>query len=184
MPSLRVAAAQLNPVVGDLDANTDLVIAAIEQATAQGCDLVAFPELVLTGYPPEDLLLKEGFVADAVAALERAAAATERCVAIIGAVVPAGYGDLRLGEAADARPLLGRRLAAAPLANAAVVCAKGRIVDVIAKRLLPNYAVFDEQRWFLPGVGPHPLFRIAGTIVGMAVCEDLWSPAGPAATMA
>jgi len=184
VPSIRLAAAQVNPVVGDLEGNVELVLASLRAAEAAGCDLVAFPELVLTGYPPEDLLLKEGFIADALAGLERVAAATSSCTAVVGAVVPAGFLGLALGGAADARPILGRRLAAQPLANAAVICSRGRIVDVVAKRLLPNYAVFDEQRWFLPGVGPHPLFRIAGACVGVAVCEDLWSPAGPAAAMA
>jgi NAD+ synthase (glutamine-hydrolysing) len=174
----------VNPVVGDLEGNVGLVLTSMAAAEEAGCDLVAFPELVLTGYPPEDLLLKEGFVADVLAGLERVAAASGECVSVVGAVVPAGYRGLVLGEAADARPLLGRRLAAPALANAAVICARGRIVDIVAKRLLPNYAVFDEQRWFLPGVGPHPLFRVADAVVGVAVCEDLWSPGGPAAAMA
>ena len=184
MSSLRVGAAQFNPTVGDLPGNLAGILALLEEGESRGCDLVAFGELALTGYPPEDLLLKEGFVADAVAALEELAAATGPCVAIVGAVVPAGYRGLVLGDPADARPGLAKIRAARPLANAAVVCHEGRIVDVVAKRLLPNYAVFDEQRWFLPGVGPHPLFRIAGCVVGAAVCEDLWSPWGPAAAMA
>ncbi len=184
MPSLRVAAAQLNPIVGDLDGNVDKVVAALGEAEELGCDLVAFPELVITGYPPEDLLLKEGFVADAFAALERIAAATGECVAIVGTVVPAGTLGLQVAEPTDARPMVGRRVSVPRLANVAAVLARGRIVALVAKRLLPNYAVFDEQRWFLPGTGPHPLFRIAGGIVGVAVCEDLWSANGPARSMA
>jgi NAD+ synthase (glutamine-hydrolysing) len=184
VPSIRLAAAQVNPVVGDFSGNVERVLRAIGSAEEAGCDLVALPEMVLTGYPPEDLLLKDAFVADALDALERVAAATGDVVVVLGTVAPAGYHGLALGEPADARPLLSRHLAAKPLANAAAVLAHGRVVDVVAKRLLPNYAVFDEQRWFLPGVGPHPLFRVAGATVGVAVCEDLWSAAGPAASMA
>ena len=179
VPLLRLAAAQINPVVGDLLGNAERVLSALGRAEAAGVDLVAFPELVLTGYPPEDLLLKDGFVDDAVAVLERVAAATGDCVAIIGAVVPEGYGGLRLAEPADARPHARR-----PLANAAVVCHRGRVVEVVPKRLLPNYAVFDERRWFLPGSGNSSLFRIAGGIVGVVVCEDLWSAAGPGRELA
>lgn len=174
VPQLRLAAAQINPVVGDLLGNAERVLSAMGRAEAAQADLVAFPELVLTGYPPEDLLLKDGFIDDAVAVLERMAAASGECVAIIGAVVPEDFGGLHLADPADARPHARR-----PLANAAVICHRGRIVDVVAKRLLPNYAVFDERRWFLPGAGAPALFRIAGGIVGVVVCEDLWSPAGP-----
>ena len=180
MPSLRVAAAQINPTVGDLEANVARVLVEMDAAEQSDCDLVCFPELVLTGYPPEDLLLKEGFVADALEALERVAAHSGECVSIVGAVVPAsmvGHGviapsDARLTEET------------APLCNVAAVLHRGRIAGVVAKRLLPNYAVFDERRWFLPGAGPHQLFRIAGAVVGVAVCEDLWSPEGPAADLA
>jgi NAD+ synthase (glutamine-hydrolysing) len=184
VPTIRLAAAQVNPVVGDLSGNAERVLAAIEKAAGLGCDLVALPELVLTGYPPEDLLLKDAFITDAVAALERVAAATGEMAVVVGAVAPAGYHGLELREPADARPLLTRRLAARPLANAAAVLAEGRVLGVVAKRLLPNYAVFDEQRWFLPGLGAPPIFTVAGVSVGVAVCEDLWSPMGPAAAMA
>ena len=179
VPSIRLAAAQLNPLVGDLLGNAEKVLSAMGRAEAAGCDLVAFPELILTGYPPEDLLLKDGFVDDAVAVLERIAAASKECVAIIGAVVPAGFAGLVLADPADARPHARR-----PLANAAVICHRGRIIDVVTKRLLPNYAVFDERRWFLPGTGVHPLFRIAGGVIGITVCEDLWSANGPAKNLA
>jgi NAD+ synthase (glutamine-hydrolysing) len=176
--SIRLAAAQLNPVVGDLVGNAEKVLSVLGRCEAAGVDLVAFPELVLTGYPPEDLVFKDGFVDDQLEVLERVAKATGECVAVVGAVVPEGTAGLRLAEPTDARPHARR-----PLANAAVVCHRGRIVDVVAKRLLPNYAVFDERRWFLPGTGPSPLLRVAGCIVGVAVCEDLWSAAGPAAQL-
>lgn len=178
MNSIRVAAAQINPTVGDLEANGTAAIAAIEAATARGADLVLLPELAITGYPPEDLLLKDGFVADAEATLAAVVAATSNgCAAVIGAVlrvedVPAE----RLEAPADAENR--------HLVNAAVVAAHGEVVGVVAKRLLPNYAVFDEQRWFRPGTGPHQLFRVAGCVLGVVVCEDLWRPAGPAAAIA
>ncbi len=156
-----MAACQLNPIVGDLDGNVDRVAAALEQAEAAGADVAVFPELVITGYPPEDLLLKPGFVADNKAALDRVAERTGRCAAIVGFV--------------DA----GR-----DLYNAAAVCAFGRVQGVYRKRLLPNYAVFDEQRYFAPGNGPVQLFLIAGVRVGVSICEDSWSPSGPIAEQA
>lgn len=180
MPSLRVAAAQMNPTVGDLEANLSRVVDAMAAAEAAGCDLICFPELVLTGYPPEDLLLKDGFVTDVVGALTTAAEVSGDCVAIVGAVVPATTFGLGVADASDARGFG----ATPPLCNVAAVLHRGEVVGVVAKRLLPNYAVFDEQRWFLPGVGPQLLFRVAGAVVGVAVCEDLWSASGPAAQLA
>jgi NAD+ synthase (glutamine-hydrolysing) len=161
MPRIRVAACQLNPVVGDLDGNVTRVVAALEQAEAAGADIAVFTELVITGYPPEDLLLKPGFIADNRAALERVAERTGRCVAVVGFV--------------DA----GR-----DLYNAAAVCAFGRVQGVYRKRLLPNYAVFDEQRYFAAGTGPVELFLVAGVRVGVSICEDAWSPSGPIAEQA
>ena len=179
MRSLRVAAAQINPTVGDLSGNVELVLAAIVEAERIGCDLIALPELAITGYPPEDLLLKEGFVADARRALDEVAAASGDCAVIVGAVVPAAELIGRVGPPSDSRS------ADAPLlANVAAVCAHGQLVALIPKRLLPNYAVFDEQRRFVPGAGAPQLLRIADAVVGVAVCEDLWTPGGPAATMA
>ena len=178
MSSIRVAAAQINPTVGDLAANARAAITAIEEASGRGVDLVLLPELAITGYPPEDLLLKEGFVADAQVALAEVVAATAGgCAAVIGAVLPAdAVSPGSLEEPADA----GSR----QLVNAAVVATGGRVAGTVAKRLLPNYAVFDEQRWFRSGTGPHQLFRVAGCVVGIAVCEDLWRSNGPAAAMA
>ncbi len=180
MPSLRVAAAQINPTVGDLEANVARILAEMDAAEKRDCDLVCFPELALTGYPPEDLLLKDGFIADAVEALTRVAAHSGECVSIVGAVVPASMVGDAVAAPSDARLLE----ETAPLCNVAAVLHRGRIAAVVAKRLLPNYAVFDERRWFLPGAGPQALFRIAGAVVGIAVCEDLWSPEGPAAQLA
>jgi len=160
---LRIALAQINPKVGDLDGNVASICAAYEQAEAAGCDIVAFPELAITGYPPEDLVMKPGFVADNMAALATVAARTRRCVAVVGYV------------AADR-----------DLYNAAAVCAGGEVVGTYRKRLLPNYAVFDEARYFTPGddSDPYELYVIGGVKVGISICEDVWSPTGPLAEQA
>ncbi|MBN2621956.1 MAG: NAD+ synthase, partial [Acidimicrobiales bacterium] len=161
MPRLRVALCQINTTVGDLDGNVARVLAALSDADADGCDLAVFPELALTGYPPEDLLLKPGFVGDNRRALEQVAQATGSCAAVVGFV--------------DA----GR-----DLYNAAAVCAFGRVQATYRKRNLPNYAVFDEQRYFAPGTGHSALAEIAGVRVGVSICEDAFSPNGPIATQA
>jgi NAD+ synthase (glutamine-hydrolysing) len=161
VPRLRVAACQINNVVGDLDGNVECILAALDRADAAGCDVAVFPELAITGYPPEDLLLKPAFVADNRAALDKLAARTGRCAAVVGFV--------------DA----GR-----DLYNAAAVCAGGEVKGVYRKRILPNYAVFDEQRYFAPGFGDPQLFVIGGVKVGISVCEDSWSPDGPIADQA
>jgi NAD+ synthase (glutamine-hydrolysing) len=156
MPRLRVAAAQIDLVVGDLDGNSARILAAYERAEEAGCDLVAFPEMSVTGYPPEDLLLRPAFVAEAGEAVRRIAERTGRTAAIIGF------------------PEIGR-----DLYNAAAVCAHGTVVGTYRKHLLPNYAVFDEQRYFTPGDDVGPLFVIGGVRVGISICEDAWSPVGP-----
>src|SRR6516162_2975016 len=161
MPHLRLAAAQLNTVVGDLSGNVERVLGVVAAAEAARADVCVVPELAITGYPPEDLLLKPGFVADNVAALEKVAAATGECAVVVGFVgaAPGGVG----------------------LANAAAVCAGGRVAGVYRKHLLPNYGVFDEQRWFLPSAEAPALFGIAGAWVGVSICEDVWFDDGPVA---
>ena len=161
MPYLRLAAAQLNTVVGDLAGNVEQILGALAAAEAAGADICILPELAIPGYPPEDLLLKPGFVADNVAALEKVAAATGQCAVVVGFVGAADGG--------------------AGLANAAAVCAGGRVVGVYRKRFLPNYGVFDEQRWFIPSYEPPTLFGIAGAWVGVSICEDVWFDDGPVA---
>jgi NAD+ synthase (glutamine-hydrolysing) len=156
MPRIRVAAAQLNTVVGDLEGNATRILSAYDEAEATGCDLVVFPELTVTGYPPEDLLLRPAFVAQAAETLDKIAARTARAAAVIG--FPESGRDLH---------------------NAAAVCANGRVYGVYRKQLLPNYAVFDEQRYFVAPREPLPLFNIAGVKVGISICEDAWSPSGP-----
>jgi NAD+ synthase (glutamine-hydrolysing) len=158
---MRVAACQLNTSVGDLDGNVARILAALERAEAAGCDLAVFPELAVTGYPPEDLLLKPGFIDDNRRAVEHIASRTGRCVAVIGFV--------------DA----GR-----DLYNAAAVCGRGELSGVYHKQELPNYSVFDELRYFAPGVEPTQLWLIGGVRVGISICEDVWNPNGPVADQA
>jgi len=161
MPRLRVACCQLDVVVGDLDGNVARVLAAYQQADAAGADVAVFGELALTGYPPEDLLLKPGFVRASHEALAKLAALTGRCAAVVG-FVEAGQ----------------------DLYNAAAVCADGAVLGTYHKRLLPNYGVFDEVRYFTPGTEPLRLYEIAGVRVGVTICEDVWSPTGPMAAEA
>jgi len=160
---LRIALAQLDPVVGDLTGNCERILAAYDRAEAAGCDIVAFPELAITGYPPEDLVLRPGFVADNRAVLDRVAARTGRCAAVVGFV--------------DADR---------DIYNAAAVCAAGRIVSTYRKRVLPNYSVFDEARYFTPGDAsdPYELVVVGGVKVGVSICEDVWDPTGPVAQQA
>jgi len=160
---LRIALAQINPTVGDLHGNFAKIVDCYDQAEAAGCDIVAFPELAITGYPPEDLVLKPGFVSDNKDMLASIAARTGRCVAVIGFV----------DSDRD-------------LYNAAAVCVNGGVVGTYRKRLLPNYAVFDEARYFTPGHESDPLelYVIGGVKVGISICEDIWSPTAPLATQA
>src|SRR4051812_34749535 len=163
MPRIRVAAAQLNLVVGDLDANETRILEAYDRAAAVDADLVAFPELAITGYPPEDLLLRPAFVAHAAESLGKIAARTGTTAAVVG------YPEVLTDGA---------------LANSAALCAQGRVQGVYRKHLLPNYAVFDEQRYFEPSTVDGPLFTVAGLQVALTVCEDAWSPTGPVVTQA
>jgi NAD+ synthase (glutamine-hydrolysing) len=161
MSRIRVAAAQLDLVVGDLDGNVERLLAAYEAAAAEGCDLIAFPELAITGYPPEDLLLKPAFVEQAGEALQKLAARTGTLAAVVG--FPESARDLH---------------------NSAAVCAQGEVQGIYRKHLLPNYAVFDEQRYFTPSATDGPLFVVGGVRVAVTICEDAWSPSGPILTQA
>jgi NAD+ synthase (glutamine-hydrolysing) len=158
---LRVALCQLDAVVGDIEGNVDRVLAAMATAEASGAELAVFPELVITGYPPEDLLLKPAFVERSVRGLEVVAAASRRCASVVGFVEPDRG-----------------------LYNAAAVVSGGKVHGIWHKELLPNYGVFDERRWFTPGDGSTPLFRVGGIPVGVTICEDGWAPDGPIARQA
>ena len=153
---VRIALAQVNPTIGDLVGNAALVQRYIEQARAAGADVVAFPELVITGYPPDDLLLKRSFVADANAALESIASTTSGIAAVIGFV-----------DESNGR-----------LHNAAALISDGKIRGVYRKQHLPNYGVFDERRFFFSG-DEIVLAEIDGLTFGVTVCEDLWLENGP-----
>jgi NAD+ synthase (glutamine-hydrolysing) len=183
---VRVALCQLDTVVGDIDGNVARITGALARAEEDGADLAAFPELAITGYPPEDLLLKPAFVADNFAALQRVASATAGCVALVGFVDIVGHDSVSDAVArADGAGVVAREAAirGAPrrLRNALAVCAGGDVVGVYHKRRLPNYGVFDEERWFAPGTSDLELYEIAGVPVGVSVCEDLWFAAGPIA---
>ena len=164
---IRLALCQIDQSVGDLAGNADRLRTGVEAARDRGADLVVFPELSITGYPPEDLLLKPSFVRDAGRALDRVAAAVTGIVAVVGA--PVGEAP---APAADAP---------APLAlyNGAAVLAGGRTAATYRKHHLPNYAVFDERRYFAPG-GQALVIDLGGVRLGISVCEDIWAPGGPA----
>lgn len=160
---IRVGLAQINPTVGALKANASKIIDFYEQAVAAGCDVVAFPELSITGYPPEDLVLKDGFVTENQAVLADVVKTVGKTIAVIGFVDKAENST--------------------HIYNAAAVCQNGKIIGVYHKHLLPNYNVFDEQRYFTPGVH-NPLFTINGACVGVTICEDIWDPSGPVSVQA
>ena len=155
--NLRLALAQLNPTVGAISANLEQLKSAYQDAENRQCSIVAFGELSITGYPPEDLLLKPRFIDDQLAALHDFAATTGNCVAIVGFV--------------DRNE--------ANLCNAAAICANGQIQHIYRKRSLPNYSVFDEKRYFTPGTEPLELIGVHGIPVGVSICEDIWIDDGP-----
>ncbi len=160
MRTLRISMAQINPTVGDLKGNRDKIIACILRAKKLGADIVAFTELAVTGYPPEDLLLKPQFVKDNLRTLREITKATQGITAVVGFVDVNEY-----------------------LYNAAAVMSGGKLLYVYHKMLLPNYGVFDEYRYFKPGKRC-PIIVINGIHVGINVCEDIWYPDGPTRTQA
>ena len=177
---LRVALCQANLVVGDLAGNVRTLQARIREARERRADVVLFPELSITGYPPEDLLLKPGFVRDAAAALGELAAGVTGIVACVGAPDDGAAGPRNGGVAsAGTGP---RPAGSAPprtgLGNAAAVLADGRIAALYRKHHLPNYAVFDERRYFAPG-NEAVVVDLDGRRLGVSICEDLWAPGGP-----
>jgi NAD+ synthase (glutamine-hydrolysing) len=157
---VRIALAQLDVVVGDLDGNVEAIVAAVREAEGSGADLVVLPELAVTGYPPEDLLLRPGFVKAAREAVEEVARACTGTTALVGA------------------PALDR-----DLANAAFVCAEGAVQGIYRKHFLPNYGVFDEHRYFAPG-RELLLLELGDVLLGPTICEDVWQPGPPATDLA
>ncbi|HVF79843.1 MAG TPA: nitrilase-related carbon-nitrogen hydrolase, partial [Solirubrobacteraceae bacterium] len=154
-PPLRIALSQMNSVVGDITGNEAKILEGITAARDAGAQLVVFPELALTGYPPEDLLLKEHFLAETADALERIADEVTGIVAIVG--YPERTEDVH---------------------NSAAVLADGAIEANYRKLHLPNYGVFDELRYFQPGERGATI-AIDGVTVGLTICEDIWQPGPP-----
>jgi NAD+ synthase (glutamine-hydrolysing) len=155
MRQVRIALAQVNPTVGAVEANARLVVDGMERARRLGCDVVAFPELVLTGYPPEDLLFKPAFIEANLRALADVARQSRGLTAIMGFV--------------DKRD---------DIFNAAAVVHDGVHVGTYHKQYLPNYGVFDENRYFQSGT-ESPVFAVGPTVIAANVCEDIWYPTGP-----
>jgi NAD+ synthase (glutamine-hydrolysing) len=157
---MRIALAQMNTIVGDLDGNRERIVRRLEEAREAGADLVLFPELAVTGYPPEDLLLRPGFLRAAARMLDEIASQTRGVTALVGT------------------PHLDR-----DLYNACAVCSDGAVKAIYRKQFLPNYGVFDEDRYFQPG-RELVLLRCGETLVGPTVCEDIWQPGPPATDLA
>src|SRR5205085_1871843 len=160
MRAMRIALAQINPIVGDLAGNRTMMVDRLEEAKDSNADLALFPELAVTGYPPEDLLLRPGFVRAAEESLEQIAREARGIVAVVGT------------------PHFDR-----DLYNAAAVCAGGEVKALVRKRFLPNYGVFDEFRYFAPGDGL-TVFEYGETLFGVTICEDMWQPGPPATDLA
>ena len=158
---IRAALGQLNFTVGDIDGNAARSISAIRESTERGAQVLVLPELTLTGYPPEDLVLKSGFVQANHRALEDVASHTGDLLTVLGFVDT------------DGRHLY----------NAAAICHSGEVKAIYRKQLLPNYGVFDERRYFEPG-DRHTLIDTGRGVIGVCVCEDIWSPTGPAIAQA
>ena len=152
----RIALAQINPIVGDITTNTSMILDYVQRARNLNVDLVAFPELAITGYPPEDLLFKKSFIQANVVAMNSIVEASEDVAVVVGYVEQDGI----------------------DLFNSAALGYRGRYIDSYRKIFLPNYGVFDEERYFKKG-DVCPVYEINGTQVGINICEDIWYPMGP-----
>ena len=155
MTTIRIALAQINPKMGDFAGNTAQIINSIEQARQHGADIVALPELAITGYPPEDLLLKPQFIAANLKALDEIIAASQGITTVVGFV----------DKTTD-------------IHNAAAVIHDGELKGVYHKTYLPNYGVFDDYRYFKAGETA-PIFQLGEVLIGVNICEDIWYPGGP-----
>jgi len=156
MKTIRAAVGQINCIVGDLKGNCAKMSEYVKNAEGYGADIIAFPELAVTGYPPEDLLLKSTFIEDNVKALKDFARSVRDIVAVVGFVHREG----------------------GCLYNAAAIICNAEIKGVYRKTLLPNYGVFDEKRYFTAGAAP-AVFQYGGFIFGVNICEDIWHAEGP-----
>jgi len=158
---LRIALAQINCTVGDLSGNCQRMLSCLKQAQQAGADIVTFPELAITGYPPEDLLHKPKFIADNLSALKGFTVSIGNIIAIAGFADKDKFG----------------------IYNAAAVINQGKVIGVYRKMLLPNYGVFDEKRYFIEGAKPL-VFRLGQVIFGVNICEDIWHNNGPLSAQA
>ena len=155
--TVRIAIAQINATVGDFKRNVRLIESGLRRAQKAQADIVLFPELALTGYPPEDLLLKKDFIRESQARLRSLVAKTAGVTALIG------YAELYKND----------------LYNSMAVVSDGKLLGSYRKMILPNYGVFDEHRYFKEGQLPGRLVR-NGIVYALTICEDLWTPDGPA----
>ena len=166
--SLQVAGAQINLTVGDLEGNERRIEDAMDRASQEGADVLLLPELAISGYPPEDLVLRRDFVEANIAVLRRLARRSDDLMTVVGFVdFATGTGS----RSVDAEPRA--------VANAAAILSRGRIEGIYHKVHLPNYGVFDEDRYFVVGSDPDRLWEAAGVPVGVSICEDIWLDDGP-----
>ncbi|MDQ6606784.1 MAG: NAD+ synthase, partial [Actinomycetota bacterium] len=156
---LHIALCQMNATVGDITGNEQKIRDGIDQAAHAGAQLVLFPELAVTGYPPEDLLLREHFLGEAREALQRIGDAAQGIVALVG-----------FPERAE------------DVYNSCAVLADGAVQAIYRKAFLPNYGVFDERRYFQAGCSGGALIKLGNVAVGLTVCEDIWEPGPPASS--
>lgn len=166
---MRIAGAQVNLRVGDLDGNEELIADCMAWAEGRGADVLLLPELAVTGYPPEDLVLRMSFIEDNLDVIRRLATRSGRCTTVVG-FVDLGSGGVGRGGADAARR---------NIYNAAAILQGGEWRATYHKILLPNYGVFDEDRYFLVGQNPEFVWDIAGVRAGVSICEDIWVPDGP-----
>lgn len=156
MPALRLAMAQINPTVGGFDINIAKILKIIDEARLQGADLITFPELAICGYPPQDLLFRSRFIEENQKMLDKVVKASKELTIIIGFV------DVKKD-----------------LYNAAAIIHDGKLADIYHKMCLPNYGVFDENRYFKPGKRS-PLYIMGDIALGVNICEDIWCQNSPA----
>ncbi|GMQ85188.1 MAG: NAD+ synthase [Acidimicrobiia bacterium] len=169
---LRIAGAQIDLTVGDLGGNERKILEAMAWAEDRDADVLLLPELAVTGYPPEDLVLREGFVTENLAVLDRLAAASASVATVVGFVDRLAFG------------VIDDDVVKRDVANAAAVLADGAIKGIYHKELLPNYGVFDEARYFAESRDPVRVWMMSGVTTGVSICEDIWSADGPPSAQA
>ena len=170
MTTIRVAGAQINLRVGDLEYNENRILEAMDWAEPNDADVLLLPELAIAGYPPEDLVMREGFVDGNRAVLDRLAVHAAKAVTVVGFVDRSSPKHRGAADAVDR-----------DVANAVALLHDGHVGGVYHKVLLPNYGVFDEDRYFVPGGIEDAVWDIGGVAVGVSICEDIWVADGPPA---